>query len=57
MKVTGIKMKDLLGLGKGSEKLIDVIANAVGAIYRPYGIRREGEAEAYKLKVVEQAKT
>jgi uncharacterized repeat protein (TIGR03899 family) len=49
-------MEDLLGLGKGSEKLIDVIANAVGAIYRPYGIRREAEAEAYKLKVIEQAR-
>jgi len=50
-------MEDLLGLGKGSEKLIDVIANAVGAIYRPYGIRREAEAEAYKLKIIEEART
>lgn len=49
-------MEDLLGLGKGSEKLIDVIANAVGAIYRPYGIRREAEAEAYKLKLIEKTR-
>lgn len=50
-------MDDLLGIGKGTEKLIDVIANAVGAIYRPYGIRKEAEAEAYKIKLVESAKT
>ena len=50
-------MEDLLGLGKGSEKLIEVIANAVGAIYRPYGIRREAEAEAYKIRLVEGAKS
>lgn len=50
-------MEDLLGLGKGSEKLIEVIANAVGAVYRPFGIRREADAEAYKLKVVEKART
>lgn len=50
-------MDDLLGLGKGSEKLIEVIANAVGAIYRPYGIHKEAEAEAYKIKIVETAKS
>lgn len=49
-------MDDLLGIGKGTEKLIDVIANAVGAIYRPYGIRKEAEAEAYQIKLVESAK-
>jgi uncharacterized repeat protein (TIGR03899 family) len=51
-----MKMEDLFGLGKGSEKLIDVIANAVGAVYRPFGIRREADAEAYKLKVIEKAR-
>lgn len=50
-------MDDLLGIGKGTEKLIDVIANAVGAIYRPYGIRKEAEAEAYKIRLVETAKS
>lgn len=50
-------MNDLLGLGKGTEKLIDVIASAVGAIYRPHSIRREAEAEAYRIKLVEQAKS
>ena len=46
-------MEDLVGLGKGAEKLIEVIANAIGAIYKPYGIRREADAEAYKIKVIE----
>lgn len=50
-------MEDLLGLGKGTEKLIEVIANAVGAIYKPYGMRREADAEAYKIKLVENAKS
>jgi len=50
-------MDDLLGLGKGTEKLIDVIANAVGAIYRPHGIRKKAEADAYKISLVESAKT
>lgn len=50
-------MEDLLGLGKGSEKLIEVIASAVGAIYRPYGMRKEAEAEAYKIKLIEKAKS
>ncbi len=49
-------MEDLIGLGKGSEKLIEVIANAIGAIYKPYGIRREAGAEAYKIKVIESEK-
>lgn len=50
-------MEDLFGMGKGSEKLVDVIANAVGAIYRPYGIRREADAEAYKIRLLERAKS
>ena len=29
----------------------------MGAIYRPYGIRREADAEAYKLTVIEKVKT
>lgn len=49
-------MDDLIGLGKGSEKLIEVISSAVGAIYKPYGIRREARAEEYKLKLLESAK-
>lgn len=50
-------MEDLLGLGKGSEKLIEVIANAVGAIYRPYGMRKEADAEAYKIRKIENARS
>lgn len=50
-------MEDLLGIGKGTEKLIEVIANAVGAIYKPFGIRREAEAEAYKISLIEKAKS
>ncbi|MCC8403917.1 TIGR03899 family protein [Paraburkholderia sp. MMS20-SJTN17] len=47
---------DLLGFAKGSEKIIDAIQKACGAIYRPYGIRREADAEAYKINTIENAK-
>lgn len=50
-------MEDLIGLGKGAEKLIDVIAKAVGVIYNPYKIRSEADAKAYEIKIVEAAKT
>lgn len=49
-------MEDLIGLGKGSEKLIEVISNAIGAVYKPFGIRREADAEAYKIKLLESTK-
>jgi uncharacterized repeat protein (TIGR03899 family) len=50
-------MGDLLGLGKGADKLISTIERAIGAIYLPYGMRREADAEAYRIEVVETAKT
>lgn len=49
-------MKDLLGIGKGAEKLLDVVSRAIGVLYRPYSIRREADAEAYSLRVLEKAK-
>jgi uncharacterized repeat protein (TIGR03899 family) len=50
-------MDDLLGLGKGSDKLIAAVERALGAVYRPYGIRRDADAEAYRLSTLGAAKT
>jgi len=37
--------------------LIDVISNGIGTIYKPRAIRKEADAEAYKIKVIEKART
>lgn len=49
-------MDDLLGFGKGTEKLLSTIEKAFGAAYRPLGLRREADAEAYRIGAVEAAK-
>lgn len=50
-------MDDLIGLGKSTDKLIGAVERALGAAYRPYGVRREADAEAYRLSAIEAAKT
>jgi hypothetical protein len=42
--------------GKPLEKLIDVISKGVGTIYRPRAIRKEADAKAYEIEVIERAK-
>jgi uncharacterized repeat protein (TIGR03899 family) len=42
--------------GKPFEKLLEVISMGVGKIYKPRGIRKEADAEAYRIGVVERAK-
>lgn len=41
---------------KPIEKLIDVISNGIGTLYRPRAIRKEADARAYEIKVIEKAK-
>lgn len=43
--------------GKPLEKLIDVISKGIGTIYRPRSIRKEADAKAYKIEVIERAKS
>jgi uncharacterized repeat protein (TIGR03899 family) len=43
--------------GKPSEKLIDVVSKAIGRIYTPRAIRKEADAKAYEIEVIEGAKT
>jgi hypothetical protein len=42
--------------GKPVEKLLDVISKAVGKIYEPRAIRKEADAKAYEIEVIESAK-
>ncbi|MCW2119864.1 DUF2806 domain-containing protein [Flavobacterium sp. 7A] len=42
--------------GKPIEKLIDVISQGIGTLYKPRSIRKEAEAEAYKIVIIEKAK-
>lgn len=42
--------------GKPLEKLIEVVSNGIGTLYRPRKIRKEAEAQAYAIKVLERAK-
>lgn len=42
--------------GKPIEKLIEVISQGIGTLYRPRAIRKEADSEAYKLVVLEKAK-
>ncbi|MDO6508519.1 TIGR03899 family protein [Colwellia sp. 4_MG-2023] len=49
-------MGDIAGLGKGVEKLIDAVSNAIGVLYEPNRIRRQGDALAYKESAIAMAK-
>lgn len=43
--------------GKPIEKLLDVISKGIGTIYKPRAIRKEAEAKAYEIELIEQAKS
>ena len=42
--------------GKPLEKLIQVVSDGIGTLYRPRQIRKEADAQAYAIKVLEKAK-
>ncbi|UUW11213.1 hypothetical protein NLG42_10480 [Flavobacterium plurextorum] len=42
--------------GKPIEKLIDVISEGIGVLYKPRAIRKEADAEAYKIIAIKKAK-
>ena len=43
--------------GKPLEKLIDVISKGIGTVYRPKAIRKEADAKAYEIEILERAKS
>lgn len=42
-----MEVKDLAGLSKPLEKLIESVSNGIGVLYEPHRIRRRAEAEAH----------
>ncbi|WP_231465331.1 DUF2806 domain-containing protein [Pedobacter sp. Leaf132] len=43
--------------GKPLEKLIEVISSAIGTIYKPRAMRKEADAKAYEIEIIERAKS
>ncbi|HSW55575.1 MAG TPA: DUF2806 domain-containing protein [Ignavibacteriaceae bacterium] len=50
-----MEIKDLAGLSEPLKKLISVIAHGLGAISKPYLIKKTADAKAYEIKVIAQA--
>jgi len=50
-----MEIKDLTGLGQPITKLIEVVSNAVGTVYKPRQMRKEAEAEAYRAELLAKA--
>jgi len=49
------EVKDLTGLGAPITKLIEVVSNGIGVMYKPRAIRKEAEAQAYSVKLLGNA--
>lgn len=47
-----MEIKDLAGLSKPLTKLIETIAQAVGAVSKPFLIRKTAEAKAYEIRTI-----
>lgn len=50
-----IEIKDLAGLSEPLKKLVSVIANGIGAISKPYLIKKTADAKAYEITVIAEA--
>lgn len=52
-----MKIENLIGLSKPLTKLIEVVSNGIGAISKPYMIRKTADAKAYEItKIAETIK-
>ena len=47
-----LEIKDIAGLSEPLKKLIEVIAEGVGGISRPFLIRRNADAKAYEIRTI-----
>lgn len=47
-----MEIKDLVGLSKPLTRLIDVISQGIGAVTRPYLIRKNAEAKADEVRII-----
>jgi uncharacterized repeat protein (TIGR03899 family) len=50
-----MEIKDLAGLSEPLKKLIEVLSQGVGALSKPYLIRKTADAKAYEIKVISKA--
>lgn len=50
-----MEIKDLAGISKPLKKLIEVISQGVGALTKPYLIRKTADAKAYEIKVIAES--
>ncbi|MFZ5864656.1 MAG: DUF2806 domain-containing protein [Thermodesulfobacteriota bacterium] len=50
-----VDVKDVVGLSEPLKKLIEVVANGIGAVTRPTLIRKEADARAYEIRTIAQA--
>lgn len=50
-----LEVNDVFGLSGPLKKLIAVISKGIGAVYKPYLIRRTADAKAYEIKVIANA--
>ncbi len=50
-------MGALIEIDKPITKLIEVVSNGIGVLYKPRAIRKEADAKAYEFKVLERAKS
>lgn len=49
------EVKDIVGLSKPLERLVEVTASGLGAVSKPYFIKKTAEAKAYEIQVVAKA--
>lgn len=49
-------LKDVAGLSKPVQKMIGVISNGIGTLYRPMAMRKEADARAYEIRTLAAAR-
>lgn len=50
-----MEIKDLTGLSEPLKKLIEVVSHGIGALSKPYLIKKTADAKAYEIKVIADA--
>lgn len=50
-----MEIKDLAGISEPLKKLIDVVSKGIGALSKPYLIKKTADAKAYEIKVISES--
>ena len=50
-----MEIKDLTGLSEPLKKLIEVASQGIGALSKPYLIKKTADAKDYEIKVIAEA--